>query len=60
MTKDEANKFIQSLPYKAALIYDALWTLDLLAVTDKLDKLAQDAAAASEAIKQLKIYKPAA
>jgi hypothetical protein len=61
MTKDEANKFIQSLPYEAVLIYDALWIgPDLLAVTDKLDKLAQDAAAASEAIKQLKIYKPAA
>jgi len=29
-------------------------------VTDKLDKLAKDAAAASAVIKQLKIYKPAA
>ena len=61
MTKDEANKFLQNLPYEAVQIYDAIWTgPDLFAVTDKLDKLAKDAAAASAAIKQLKICKPAA
>jgi len=61
MTTNEAKKFLENLPDEAVLIYDTLWSgPSISALTDKLDKLAKDAAAASEAIKSLKIYKSAA
>ena len=61
MTKDEASKFLQDLPYIASDISRMLWSdSTLILCVEKLDQMAQDAAAASAAIKQLKIYKPAA